>query len=1010
VLVILQLESDGLTITAKMSDTEGDTTMLDDEGGMQENEQMYGSGPLAQQELNEKYPNRPINRGKTLPFSALYLNLFNPLQDNKKKPSGPAQNRRKQGPSVKGTNETRRDIIERFISRWRKDVGDDFYPALRLIIPEKDRDRGMYGLKEAMIGKLLVKIMRISKDSDDAYNIIHWKNPGRMSSAALAGDFAGRCHEVISKRPTRTTPGDMTIAEVNEHLDRLSVCSKEEDQQPIFEKFYERMNAEELMWLIRMILRQMKIGATEKTILDLWHPDAENLFNISSSLRRVCWELHDPEVRLDGDDRGISLMSCFQPQLAAFQMRSMEQMVKKMKPDGDDKTFWIEEKLDGERMQLHMRPNDDIAGGFEFKFWSRKAKDYTYLYGEGLEDTTGALTKHMKDAFQPGVQSIILDGEMITWDMEQDKIFPFGHLKTAALAEQKTQYAFDGGNRPLFRMFDCLYLNGKDLTNHTLRIRREALEKAVKPVRRRFEVHAYAEATEASEIEPRLREVVSEKSEGLVLKNPRSAYRLNDRNDDWIKVKPEYMTEFGEALDCVVIGGYYGSGKRGQGNLSSFLCGLRVDQTQIDQGQNPQRCYSFFKVGGGFNAADYAEVRHRTDGKWRDWDKNNPPTDFIAIGGGERYQYEAPDVWIYPEDSFVVEVKAASVHTTDQFAYGRTLRFPRFKKIRSDKTWQQALSMLEFGALKQDVEEERKEKQFKVESARKQRTTRKKKRSLVIQGQEDAGRTTTPFAAAPTQVFTNMTFNVMTDSLKPLKKSKAEIEAFVKANGGTVVASEAAEGTICIADRNLVKVASLVKQGGKSIRRPGWLWDQVAQSEKDRSLGYFEPNDGVLQLPVEMDRHAYFAREGDEAVWFANVDEYGDSYSRDLGTEELGKLLASMSDEIGSRAKAEKALGEMIGHGHEKLGRGFMFHDLKAYFEGEHAGIQRTFLFAGGAVVGSLNDSEITHVIVEKGSGKAEDIRRECAKRSKMSRLVTPAWIEACWKEDGWVDEEAFAP
>jgi hypothetical protein len=48
VLVILQLESDGLTITAKMSDTEGDTTMLDDEGGMQENEQMYGSGPLAQ--------------------------------------------------------------------------------------------------------------------------------------------------------------------------------------------------------------------------------------------------------------------------------------------------------------------------------------------------------------------------------------------------------------------------------------------------------------------------------------------------------------------------------------------------------------------------------------------------------------------------------------------------------------------------------------------------------------------------------------------------------------------------------------------------------------------------------------------------------------------------------------------------------------------------------------------------------------------------------------------------
>lgn len=992
-----------------MSDTEGDTTMIDEENAVHEERMMYGANSLTEQEMKDKYPNRPHNHAKTLPFSDLYLTLFKPLQESRKKAGAAAINRRKHGPKQKNPQELKRDIIERFIARWRKEVGNDIFPAFRLIMPEKDRDRGMYGLKEATIGKLLIKIMRIGKDSDDAQNILSWKLPGFRTSSAMAGDFAGRCHEVISKRPQRTTPGNMTIAEVNECLDRLSHCVKEGDQQPIFEHFYERMNAEELMWLIRMILRQMKIGATEKTILDLWHPDAENLFNISSSLKRVCWELYDPEIRLEGDNRGISLMSCFQPQLAAFQMRSMEQMVKKMKPDGDDNTFWIEEKLDGERMQLHMEPDDDIVGGFRFNFWSRKAKDYTYLYGNGYQDTTGSLTKHMANAFQPGVQSIILDGEMITWDMEQDKIFPFGHLKTAALSESKTQFAFDGGNRPLFRVFDCLFLNGKDLTNHTLRVRREALEKAVKPVHRRFEIHAYTEATEASEIEPKLREVVAEKSEGLVLKNPRSAYRLNDRNDDWIKVKPEYMTEFGEALDCVVIGGYYGSGKRGQGNLSSFLCGLRVDQAQIDQGQNPQRCYSFFKVGGGFTAADYAEIRHRTEGKWREWDRHNPPTEFIVIGGGEKYQYERPDVWIYPEDSFVVEVKAASVHTTDQFAYGKTLRFPRFKKIRNDKTWKQALSMLEFGSLRQTVEEERKEKQFKVEDARKQKSTRRKKRALVIQGQEDADRATTPFAAAPTQVFANMTFNIMTDSLKPLKKSKAEIEAFVKANGGTVVASEAAEGTICIADRNLVKVASLVKRDGKSIRRPRWLWDQVAQTEKDRSIGHFEPGDGVLQLPVEMDRHAYFAREEDEAVWYQNVDKFGDSYFRDLETEELGKLFANMPDDVGSRAKVSKTMDDMIGHGQDKLGRGLMFRGFKAYFESEDPGALRTFEFAGGEVADTLDDLEVTHVITAKGSHKADEIRRSCATRSQMPRLVTSEWVDACWEAGDWRDEEGFA-
>ena len=85
----------------------------------------------------------------------------------------------------------------------------------------------------------------------------------------MAGDFAGRCYEVLSKRAMRQQAGDMRIAEVNELLDRLASVSKEEDQLPIFETFYNKMNAEELQWLIRIILRQMKIGASEKTILEV---------------------------------------------------------------------------------------------------------------------------------------------------------------------------------------------------------------------------------------------------------------------------------------------------------------------------------------------------------------------------------------------------------------------------------------------------------------------------------------------------------------------------------------------------------------------------------------------------------------------------------------------------------------------------------------------------------------------------------------------------------------------
>lgn len=43
----------------------------------------------------------------------------------------------------------------------------------------------------------------------------------------------------------------------------------------------------------------------------------------------------------------------------------------------------------------------------------------------------------------------------------------------------------------------------------------------------------------------------------------------------------------------------------------------------------------------------------------------------------------------------------------------------------------------------------------------------------------------------------------MTESLKPYKRSKAELEQAVKANGGKIFQTyEASPGTICIADKS----------------------------------------------------------------------------------------------------------------------------------------------------------------------------------------------------------------
>ena len=929
--------------------------------------------------------------------------------ENKKPVGATAGHAGRHRASKLSPHEQRRLIIEQFISRWREEVGNDFYPALRLILPDKDRDRGVYGLKENAIGKLLVKLIKIDKNSDDGFKLLKWRVPSGNSAARMAGDFAGRCFEVLNKRQMRSGPGDMTIADVNELLDNLSAATGEGEVMPIMEEFYTRMDAAEMMWLIRIILKQMKVGATERTFLDIWHPDAEALFNVSSSLRRVCWELYDPKFRIDGEKTSVTLMECFQPQLAQFQVGySFQKMVDKLRVSEQDPEYWIEEKLDGERVQMHVVSDLSVPGGKKFAFWSRKGKDYTYLYGKGFEDNNSALSRHLKGAFAPGVRDVILDGEMITWDPDLDKIMPFGTLKTAALSEQKKAHNMTGP-RPLFKVFDILYLNGRDLTPYDLRTRHEALTKAVPGVHRRLEIHPHESATSPDAIEPLLRKVVADSSEGLVLKNPRSVYRLNSRNDDWIKVKPDYMTEFGEALDCVVIGGYWGSGRRG-GTLSSFLCGLRAGQNHIQSGCRREKCFSLFKVGGGLKAEDYGEIKHHTEGKWIEWDAAHPPNEFIELAGGP-LQHERPDVWIRPSESVVLEAKAASVAASDQFSMGFTLRFPRFRRLRLDKNWDQGLDVDEFTQLKRDFEVQQAEKTMRIEN-RKQRPNKRIKRELLIAGTE-ASASANDDSATENRVFDNVEVCILSDSLRP-RQTKAQLESLVKSHGGRVTQRADNPHAILVADKKVVKVASIIKSGERSIIRPRWLHDCIAQN---KGMGYL--------LPFEV-MHLFHASEDLKRSARKIADSYGDSYFRDTDTEELRSILREIDvpkpdDPV---ASVDGFLNQLEQHGHNLgMHRGILFRRCKlclARCEGvdnDSIHLLRTMnyiLCAGGTIGDDLMDESVTHVVLVARDGNEKDIARrvraQACMRRKIPRIVTMKWVEDCFTGRMLLDEDRYKP
>jgi DNA ligase-4 len=82
--------------------------------------------------------------------------------------------------------------------------------------------------------------------------------------------------------------------------------------------------------------------------------------------------VHPPQEKANFKQANIELFRSFLPQLCYRSPSSSHEAVAKLV--GAPNEFVMEEKLDGERMQLHMRGN-----GAQWVYWSRKAKDYSTL-------------------------------------------------------------------------------------------------------------------------------------------------------------------------------------------------------------------------------------------------------------------------------------------------------------------------------------------------------------------------------------------------------------------------------------------------------------------------------------------------------------------------------------------------------------------------------------------------------------------------------------------------------
>ncbi|KAH9935959.1 DNA ligase 4 [Epithele typhae] len=991
----------------------------------------------------DSYPAPPKNKGSA-PFYVLAA-LFDRLQSERKP-------------------DKRRKLVASWFNHWRKEVGMDLYPVLRLILPQKDRERAVYGLKEKALAKLYIKLIPLGPYDPDAIRLTHWKKPS--DRGRTSGDFPMVLYEVINKRSS-IIEGSCSIEEINDYLDRISQSmGKSEAQWRILQDIYSSTTPEEQKWIARIILKDMNISVKENTVFSIFHPDAHDLFNTCSDLKKVAYGLWDPELRLGEEEKAVQLFRSFAPMLCKRPTKRIEDSVKEM----GGGTFIIEEKLDGERMQLHKRGN-------EYFYCSRKGKDYTYLYGKHVG--TGSLTPYIDAAFDERVDEIILDGEMLVWDPVSERNLPFGTLKTAALDKSKKEH----NPRPCFKVFDLLYLNGMSLLNRSTKFRKRNLKSCLQ------EIHGRIEFT-GNDVRKRMEEIMANRGEGLILKHPDSQYILNGRNKDWIKVKPEYMSTSWSSVcpDCIHLSvsvddafaaGNYGSGRR-SGGVSTLICAVIDDRRRLgaDEELNGTRYSTFVRIGSGFSYADYVWIRQKP---WKQWGAQPPAWLQVSKKGTD----DKGDLYLEPEDSFIVKVKAAEITTTDQYHLGFTMRFPRALHVREDLTIADCMSATAV------IETMRSEKKRKMDDAEGEAALMALVQPMILPEYRGIN---VKDVKVESQLFKSFKFMVSSD---PKSRSGASdknaLLQMIHAHGGKfqLMARDDPDLLIVYGGKTTPYDLKLVMNKDIcDIIRPSWIIDctDEFQAALDESMeepeAHGDPEDDrSVTLGTAADDSDTEPEEDEDETesappprtlstpirgWF-DVGAQDDASSAASSDKGKGKNKAENGSDSGSETevdeldadsenedsrgdadafdddweqvdrasqasvKAEEADEDVkmgVDDGAMHYDEGLIFKHLCFYVDsptnarangmttkGKHeatiekhlAEISKSITDHGGRVSG-LDDSKLTHIVVDK---RDDSRRQELIKRTskpKRRHVVIAEFIEACLEEDTLLDEDDFVP
>ncbi|XP_027722174.1 DNA ligase 4 [Vombatus ursinus] len=871
--------------------------------------------------------------------------------------------------------------LKEFLDSWRKfhdalhknekGVTDSFYPAMRLILPQLERERMAYGIKETMFAKLYIELLNLPKEGRDAQKLLNYRTP--TGTRGDAGDFSMIAYFVL--KPRCPKQGSLTIQQVNDVLDLIASNNSARRKDLVKKNLLQlitQSSALEQKWLIRMIIKDLKLGFSQQTIFSLFHRDAVELHGVTTDLEKVCRELHDPSVGLS--DISITLFSAFKPMLAA--VADIQRVEKDMK----HQSFYIETKLDGERMQMH-------KDGDVYQFFSRNGYDYTEQFGDS--SLKGSLTPFIHNAFKTNIQNCILDGEMMAYNPNTQTFMQKGNkFDIKRMVE-------DSELQTCYCVFDVLMVNNKKLGHETLRKRYEIIDSVFTPIKGRLEVVQKTEANTKKEVIDALNEAIDKREEGIMVKNPLSIYKPDKRGEGWLKIKPEYINELMDELDILIIGGYWGKGSRG-GMMSHFLCAVAETPPP---GEKPSVFHTLCRVGSGYTMKELYDLGLKLSKHWKPFHKRAPPNSILC--GTEK-----PEVYIEPCNSVIVQIKAAEIVSSDMYKTDCTLRFPRIEKIREDKEWYECMTLDELENLRGKASGKLASKHLYIggddeEPQEKKRKALKVKKAIGIIEHLKAPDLSNINKIS--NVFEDVEFCVMTGTDS---HSKPDLENRIAELGGYIVQNPGPDTYCVVAGTENVRVKNIISSNKHDVVKAEWLLECF----KAKECIPWQPRFMIHMCPSTKQ---HFARE---------YDCYGDSYFADTDLVQLKEVFSRIKN---VKENSPKGMSSVIADLEYRYSWDScplsmfrqcviyvdvyaVINDLTTQIQGSRLSIKALELRFHGAKVISCLEEGVSHVIIGEDHSRVEEFKAFRRTLKKKYKILQELWVTDSLKKGELQEEKHY--